>query len=77
MRDQTMIDTWSQLLVKWTEAHAHALAHQQALDQKMTNHFVYDKAPPEHHEQQRVDELWQLEEQARLALDEFVDRHAS
>ena len=77
MRDQTLIDTWSQLLVKWAEAHALALQHQQALDQKMTNHFVYDKAAPEHQEQRQVDELWQQEEQARAALDDFVDRHAA
>ena len=38
MRDQSMIDTCSQLLVKWTEAHAHALAHQQALDANATEH---------------------------------------
>ena len=77
MRDQTLIDTWSQLLVRWTEAHALALQRQQALDQKMTNHFIYDKAAPEHHERQEVDELWRKEEEARLALDDFVERHAS
>ena len=69
MRDQTLIDTWSQLLVKWTEAHA--------LDQKMTNHFVYDKAAPEHRERQEVDALWLQEEQARIALDDFIDLHAA
>ena len=26
MRDQTLIDTWSRLLVTWAEAHALALA---------------------------------------------------
>ena len=77
MRDQTLIDTWSQLLVKWTEAHALALERQQALDQKMTNHFVYDKAAPEHRERQEVDALWLQEEQARIALDDFIEQHAA
>ena len=50
---------------------------QQALDQKMTNHFVYDKAAPEHRERQEVDALWLQEEQARIALDDFIDQHAA
>ena len=77
MRDQTLIDTWSRLLVTWAEAHALALERQQALDQKMTNHFVYDKAAPEHHERHDVDALWLQEEQARIALDDFIEQHAA
>jgi hypothetical protein len=77
MRDQTLIETWSQLLITWSEAHTQALERQQALDQKMTNHFVYDKAAPEQHERQQVDELWQHEERTRTALDDFVKRNTA
>lgn len=75
MREQKLIDDWSKLLVRWTEAHMHALERQKALDEKMTNHFVYGKAAPEHSEQQQVDALWQQESEARGALDRFMQHH--
>jgi hypothetical protein len=76
MREQALIDQWSQLLVKWTKTHELAFNRQQTLDQKMTNHFVYDKAPPSHSEYQEVDALWQQEIEAREALDDFMEQHA-
>jgi len=75
MREQAVLDEWSELLVKWTEAHELALARQRLLDQKITNHFVYDKAAPAHSDQQEIDALWQSESAARSKLDAFISQH--
>lgn len=77
MREQKLIDEWSRLLVTWTEAHDLAFRQQQMLDQKITNHFVYDKAAPSHSEQQQMDILWQREAATRSQLDTFISQHVS
>lgn len=77
MREQQLIDEWSRLLVAWTEAHDSAFRQQQLLDQKITNHFVYDKAAPSHAEQQQIDVLWQREAETRSRLDAFIGKHAA
>lgn len=76
MSDERPMDIWGRLEVEWRDALEAAIDRQRDYDDRMTNHLMYHRAPPDLQELGEISRLWQLVYEKRETADAYIRQYS-